>query len=118
MWDILLNIGAARIEMDLSPFKTNNINVDGGASAIQMKLGERQEEINVSVNAGASSIVIVVPKNSGCQVKTSTVLSGKNIRDFSKTESGIYETDNFYESENKIFIKVDVAVSKIEVKRY
>ena len=118
VWDIDLSIGAARIEMDLSPFKTNNINVDGGASSIRLKLGDRQEEVNVDVNAGASSIVIEVPKNAGCQVKTSTVLSGKNMRDFKKTDSGNYQTDNFEESENKIFIKVDVAVSKIEIKRY
>ncbi len=118
VWDIDLSIGAARMEMDLSPYKTSKINIDGGASSVRLKLGDLQEEVNVEVNAGASSIVIEVPKNSGCQVKTSTVLSGKNMRDFSKTESGIYETDNFHESENKIFIKVDVAVSKIEVRRY
>lgn len=118
VWDVDLNIGAARIEMDLSPFKTNNINVDGGASSIRLKLGDQQEKVNVEVNAGASSIVIEVPEDSGCRVKTNTVLSGKNMRDFEKTESGVYETDNFEKSKNKVLVKVDVAVSKIEVRRY
>jgi predicted membrane protein len=118
VWDLELNIGAARIDMDLSPFKANNIKVDGGASSIRMKLGELQPEINVEVNAGASSIVIEVPENSGCQVRTSSVLSGKDMRDFKRLNGGRYETENFEESENKIFIKVDVAVSKIEVRRY
>ena len=118
LWDLDLNIGAARIEMDLSPFKTNNINIDGGASSIRLKLGDRQSETNVEVNAGASSILIEVPEGSGCQVNTNTVLSGKNMRDFKRTGSGVYETENFEESKNKIFVKVDVAVSKIEVRRY
>jgi hypothetical protein len=40
------------------------------------------------------------------------------MRDFNKTDTGRYETENFEESENKIYVNVDVAVSKIEVKRY
>jgi predicted membrane protein len=118
VWDLDLSIGAARIEMDLTPFKASKINIDGGASSIRMKLGELQPEVSVEVNAGASSIVIEVPENSGCQVRTSSVLSGKDMRDFKRLNGGRYETENFEESENKIFIKVDVAVSKIEVRRY
>lgn len=118
LWDFDMNIGAARIEMDLSRFKTSNIKIDGGASTIRMKLGDQHPETNVNIDAGASSIVIEVPRNSGCQVRTNTVLSGKDMRDFRKTDSGRYETENFRDSENKIFIQVDVAVSKIEIRRY
>lgn len=118
VWDLDLDIGAARIEMDLTPFKASKIDIDGGASSIRLKIGELHPLVNVDVNAGASSIVIEVPENSGCLVKTSSVLSGKDMRDFNKTDTGRYETENFEESENKIYVNVDVAVSKIEVKRY
>ncbi|MBE0663029.1 MAG: hypothetical protein IH597_11245 [Bacteroidales bacterium] len=118
VWDLDLDIGAARIEMDLSSFKVNDINIDGGASSIRMKLGNLMPMINVEVDAGASSIVIEVPESSGCQVKTSSVLSGKNLKDFNKTDDDKYTTENFSDSENKIFINIDVAVSSIEVKRY
>jgi hypothetical protein len=118
VWDLELDIGAARIEMDLSPFKINDINIDGGASSIRVKLGDLSSLINVDVDAGASSIVIEVPQNSGCQVKTSSVLSGKNLKDFNKTDDDKYTSENFSESENKIFINIDAAVSSIEVKRY
>lgn len=118
VWDLDMDIGAASVDMDLSPFKINRINIDGGASEIQMKLGSLYPEINVVVDAGVSSIVIEVPEDSGCRIKTSTVLSGKNIRGFKKTGSGRYETENFVDSENKILINIDVAGSKIEVRRY
>lgn len=118
VWDLDMNIGAARIEMDLSTFKTKDIKIDGGASTIRMKLGDQYPETNVKIDAGASSIVVEVPLNTGCQVRTNTVLSGKDMRDFQKKDSGRYETENFQDSDKKIIIKVDVAVSKIEVRRY
>jgi len=118
LWDLNMNTGAAKIEMDFSPFKIRNIEIDGGASSVSMRLGELHPETNVNIDAGASSVVIEVPYKSGCQVITNTVLSGKDMRDFKKTGSGQYETENFSDSENKVFIRVDVAVSKIEIRRY
>lgn len=118
VWDLDLNIGAAEIEMDLSSFKTSGINIDGGASSIRMKLGNLMPLINVEVDAGASSIVIEVPESSGCQIITSSVLSGRNLKDFNKTDDNKYTTENFDDSENKIFINIDVAVSSIEVRRF
>lgn len=118
VWNMDMDIGAAKIDLNLTPFKTKNIKIDGGASSIRMKLGDRHSDIHVDIDAGASSIFIEVPESSGCRVKTSSVLSGKNMRDFKKGDNGRYETENFNESENKVFIDVDVAVSKIEIKRY
>lgn len=118
VWDLDLDIGAARVEMDLTPFKAGKIDIDGGASSIRLKIGDLHPDVNVEVDAGASSIYIEVPESSGCLVKTSSVLSGKDLRNFIKKDNGRYETENFEESTNKVNIKVDVAVSKIEVKRY
>jgi hypothetical protein len=118
LWDFDLSIGAAKLEMDLSPFKTRNINIDGGASALRLKVGDLHPETEIEIDAGASSIIIEVPKNSGCRVRTNTILSGKNMDDFFTKGDGTYETDNFGSSQNQVKIKIDVAVSKIEVRRY
>ncbi len=118
IWKMDMNIGAARIDLDLSPFKTKNIEIDGGASSIRLKLGDRHPDTRIEIDAGASSIVIEVPINSGCRVQTNTVLSGRDMKDFRKTSSDNFITENYEDSLNKITIIVDVAVSKIEVKRY
>ncbi|MDP2424410.1 MAG: DUF5668 domain-containing protein [Bacteroidales bacterium] len=118
LWDFDLDIGAAKINMDLSGFKTKQINVDGGASSIFLRLGDKHSLTHIEMDAGASSITIEVPQGSGCQVKANSVLSGKTLKDFRKVDGNLFETENFSESTNKIYINVDVAVSSLEVKRY
>ena len=72
----------------------------------------------LNIDAGASSIDIQVPRASGCDVRLSTVLSGKSLNGFEKVEHGHYQTENFTEAEHKIYIKMDAAVSSTSIIRY
>lgn len=118
VWDFKFNIGAAKVEMDLSNFKINHVDIDGGASSISLRLGNQHPVTNVEIDAGASSLTIEVPFDAGCQVKTSSFLSGKSLKDFKKLDGNLFETENFNTSKNKIYIRCDVAASNFEVKRY
>ena len=118
LWEMDMNIGAANVDMDLSGFKTKNIKISGGASSIMLKTGDLYPQTTIDIDAAASSITIYVPAESGCRIQTSTVLSGRKMKDFKKTENNDYVTDNFEDSDNKVFVIVDAAVSSIEVIRY
>jgi len=118
VWKLYIDVGAAGLEMDLSPFKTEKIDIDGGAAKIELKLGNRASLANVSIDAGASSIEIKVPFGSAVEMETSTVLSSRNIKGFNKIKSGLYQTPNFSDSVNQIFIEIDAAVSSVKVERY
>lgn len=118
VWDFDLDVGAAALTFDLSAFKVNNLDLDGGAAAINIRLGDKYEETRVKVDAGASSIEIEIPESSGCDLRISTVLSGKSIQGFEKLEHGHYQTENFTKAENKIYINVDAAVSSTTFIRY
>jgi hypothetical protein len=118
VWDFDLDVGAAALEFDLSRFKVENINLDGGAAAIEIRLGDLHRETTVNIDAGASSIDIMIPESSGCDLRLSTVLSGKSISGFEKVDHGHYKTENFAEAENKIYIKMDAAVSSTSITRY
>jgi len=72
----------------------------------------------VSVDAGASDINIFVPNGSGCKIFTDGALSSKHFSDFEKIDSDNYETENFKEAANKIYIEIDCGVSSISVERY
>jgi hypothetical protein len=118
LWDLNLDVGAAALEFDLSDFKVKNLDIDGGAAALEIILGDKHNDSYVNIDAGASSIELSIPESSGCDLKISSVLSGKSINGFEKLEHGHYRTDNFAEAENKIFIEVDAAVSSYEINRY
>ena len=118
VWDFNMDVGAAALEFDLSEFKVKDIDIDGGAAALEIRLGDYYDETTMSIDAGASAIEIMVPETSGCDLRITTVLSGKSINGFEKVENGHYRTSNFAEAENKIYIEVDAAVSSYDITRY
>lgn len=117
-WDINIDGGAAAINLDLTKFKIENIEVDMGAASLDVKLGSLSDKIRLDIEAGASNIDILVPEEVGCQVITDDVLSSKNIYEFIKIKSGLYRTEGFDDAEKKIFINIDCGVSSINIRRY
>ncbi len=118
MWYLNFDIGAASAKLDLTPFKVNTLNIDMGAASLEIKLGNISELTNVNIEAGASSINILIPESSGCQVETNTELSAKHFEGFENIDSGLYRTNNFETSEKKLLLKIDSGVSSISIKKY
>ena len=117
-WDINIEGGAASMNLNLTKFKIENIDVGMGAASLNVKLGTLSDETRLNVDAGASDIDIMVPEEVGCQVRTDDVLSSKNLNGFTKIKSGLYRTDGFDEAGKKIFIEIDCGVSSINIGRY
>ena len=117
-WDVKVDVGAANIELDLASFKIRKLNIDGGASSINLRLGTLQPESKIKINSGASSITIKVPREFACEVNTSTVLSSKDLEGFNKVGNGTYVTPDFSEKAKNIVIDVEAAVSSLTVERY
>ncbi|MCX6271368.1 MAG: DUF5668 domain-containing protein [Bacteroidetes bacterium] len=117
LWDFTMDVGAASLDMDLSEFKIKNLTLNGGATSATIKLGALQKETHLSLETGASSIKVQIPQSAGCEVITSTFLSSRNLKGFTKT-GNTYRTENFGSSPQKIYINMDAAVSSIDVVRY
>lgn len=118
VWDFDFDIGAASINFDLSNYKVGKLSIDGGASSIEMKLGDLNDLTEVDINAGASSIDIQIPESSGAELRTETVLSSRNFVGFKKIGDGLFRTDNFEKAAKKITISIDAGVSSVDVNRY
>lgn len=117
-WDIIVEVGAAAANFDLSQYKVDELKVDAGASSIKVRLGDRSEETRVKIKTGASSTEIDVPQSVGCEVRLETALSGKRIRGFEKISSNHYQTADFDTAKKKIYIDVKAGVSSVRVYRY
>jgi hypothetical protein len=118
LWDLKVDVGAASLDLDLSTFKINKLDINGGASSINIRIGSLQNKSKIKINSGASSIKIEVPESFACEVKTSTILSSKDLKGFNKVSDGTYVTDNFSGSDKNIVIEIDAAVSSLDVERY
>lgn len=118
LWDLNVDVGAASIDMDLSAFMISRLDIDGGASSINIRLGNLQEESKIKINSGASSINIRIPEECACEVHTSTVLSSKDLPGFNKVSGGTYVTPEFSSKSKNIIIEIEAAVSSLSVVRY
>lgn len=119
IWDINLELGAGEGRFDLTPYKVRSLKFEGGAASLRAKIGTQQPLTNVSVEAGAASIKIEVPKDSGCRIELKdVVISSNNFTDFIKKADGSYETSNYSSAKNKINIDFEGAISSFQVTRY
>lgn len=118
VWIFDIDLGAASLDLDLSPFKTEKITIDGGASAIKLKLGNAFNKTKVEIDAGATGIEIRVPRESAVEVHTETFLSGKDLEDFVRIDKGLYQTPNFSDTAAYIYIDIEAAISGVKVIRY
>lgn len=118
IWDINLSAGAASIDFDLKDYNINRLVIEGGAASIKVELGDKTETTHVDIEAGASSVVIKIPEESGCLLNLDAVFSGKKIQGFEKTDHGKYRTANFDEAINKVYIDAETAVSSFTIIRY
>jgi hypothetical protein len=118
VWDIKVEVGAASIDMDLSMFKVSKLDINGGASSINIRLGVLHDDCKIKINSGASSVTIKVPEEFACEVNTSTVLSSKDLKGFDKVADGTYVTPDFADKSKNIVIEIEAAVSSFIVERY
>ncbi len=118
LWDIDLNAGASSVNYDLSKFKVRKVSLDGGAGSFKITLGDKYPDVKVDIEAGASSLTLRVPENTGCDLDITAVLSGKHLPGFQKVSNGHYQTENYDKAKNKIHLNVDAAVSSFRIIRY
>lgn len=118
LWNLNFDLGAASVDFDLSPYKTEKISIDMGAASLKLKLGDKADITNLTVDAGASSIDISIPEDAGCEIKADVSFSSKNFQGFKNIESDLFRTDNFENAKKKIYINIDSGISSLKVTRY
>ncbi|MGE5430580.1 MAG: LiaI-LiaF-like domain-containing protein [Syntrophomonadaceae bacterium] len=118
VWDMDLNVGAATVNLDLEPFKTENIYLKSGASSLKLRLGDKNPMTKVKFESGVSRLEIMVPKASGCEINSDTHFSRKEFSEFEKVDDNVYRTRDFASSGNKIYLDIAAGVSSVKVERY
>jgi hypothetical protein len=118
VWDVTVEAGASRIDLDLSPFAVGEVRIETGAASVEVKLGDRQDEARVRVESGVSSVELEVPSSVGCEVKFDGGLASKRLSGFEKEADGVYRTPGFAEAAKKITVDANVGLSSLRVRRY
>ena len=117
-WDFTISTGAADCDFDFMPYKVESINIESGVCDMDIRLGDKGGHTTLNVESGVSDIDIEVPAGIGCKITLDSAITGKDFEGFQKIGKGIYQTDNFGQTEQQIVINLECGVSEISVERY
>lgn len=118
VWDLDIDAGAADIDLDLTPYIIHKITIDGGATSMVIKVGDRSDQLSMDIETGVSSVVIKVPDEVACEVNTDSFLVSKDLPGFDKVSKRTYVTSNFSSAEKNVTIHFESGISSFRVLRY
>jgi uncharacterized membrane protein len=118
LYDIEFALGAANAELNLAEYKVKNVEIEMGASNVDLTLGNNVENVTVKIESGAGSATIRIPKSSRCSVQKESFLTNKEFDGFIKDNDGVYKTDNFESAKNTVAIEFEGALSDLKIERY
>ncbi|MBN1299624.1 MAG: hypothetical protein JW995_00250 [Melioribacteraceae bacterium] len=117
VWDLDLNLGAAKSYFDLTTFKVARLELNTGATRTRIKIGDKYPDTKIDVSMGAASLDIFIPQDAGCMLEGDMVLVLKELEGFDKVNSERFETPNFDSAKQKIRIRVEGGISSLKINR-
>ncbi len=118
IWTIDMGIGAGEVDFDLSNYKVKKLNLETGAASIDIKFGDKQENVAVDVKSGVAEVKIHVPESVGCEIRMDGALNAKDFDDFEKIRDGVWQTKGYDKAAKKINLNVESGLSSLKVNRY
>ena len=112
------DIGAASLKGNIASTKLRSLDVEAGASSIDLKLGMVLPEQDIMLKTGASSVKLTIPKEAGVRVYTDKGLSSTEFAGIDKLHDGLYASPGFDKAAAKINIRAELGASSFTIKRY
>ena len=117
-WEININAGAVEGNLNLAQIPLHHLNLNFGASDLEIILGNNGRHGLVRINSGASNLKILIPETTGLRIRLDGALAKTNLG-----ASGFFMVNNRFVSENyetaneRIDLDLKIGVSNLEVKR-
>jgi hypothetical protein len=118
VWNIDMGIGAGELDFDFTNYKVKKLDIETGVASVDIKLGDKQDKVDVDIESGVASVKIKVPESVGCEIKMDGALNAKDFDNFEKIKSGLWQTKGFDKAIKKIYLNVDSGLSSLKVDRY
>lgn len=113
-----IDTGATSVSGDLSQVRLTSLDINTGASSVNLRLGALERRQEVTLDAGASSITLHIPKQVGVRIDSSNGLTSTDFEGIDKVSDSRYESSGFDDADKQIFIRSDLGVTKFEIRRY
>ncbi|SNS04121.1 hypothetical protein SAMN05446037_100383 [Anaerovirgula multivorans] len=120
IWHIDADMGASSGDMDFSSIQVKKLDLDVGASNLNLKFGDTYHDVSeIDIDAGASNIDIILSKTSGVKLKLDGLVSKGNVEVLGWQKTGdYYYSPNYQEAASKLHFDVSMGVGKFGIGLY
>lgn len=118
LWNMDIDGGATSMNADLSALRISSLNLEVGASSVNLRLGSIQDSSFYHIEGGAAKFLIEIPEDAGCRITQESGLSKHDFPNFIKKANNVYETPNYATSKKKIILDIQTGISSITVQKY
>ncbi len=126
-WDVRLSTlprasidvdaGASDLYLDLRDMNVSVVSVDGGAADIEILAPVDAGHVNINIDVGAASIVVIIPDHVGARIDADVGLSDLDIDEARFPRTGdVYQSRDFETSANRVDLEIDAGASSIEIR--
>lgn len=118
-WDFVFNLGASSISADFRELLLGSIELNSGASAMELHLPVPKNGITtIEVNTAASKIKLHLPKDANCRVETEAIMSNNKFEDVELVNGNERKSRGYDSASDKYNIKVSGAANSVSILRY
>lgn len=114
--DLVTRVGAAEANLDLTDLKIRTLDLNVGASNAVVRFPAAAGSTRATINAGAASLAIEIPPESGASINQSSGLASIDMSSRFTREGNVYSTENYQTAANRIYIDLKAGVSRITIK--
>ncbi|MFA5070581.1 MAG: DUF5668 domain-containing protein [Patescibacteria group bacterium] len=116
--ELTLGVGAMDMNLDFSQVMLSKLEINSGATSAEIKFGNLVEDVTFTLETGASSTDILLPKDVGAKVKIDSGVSSKDLSDFEKLDDNTYQSENYDQTTKKIEMNVDMGAASLNIDWY
>ena len=110
---LTVDVGAGEFVIDLSKVRVTDARVSAGAASVTVTLPSPTGDVPITVSAGASNVVIVVPPTVEARITTSGGLTSTHVEN-PRFASG--ETSGYQAAKDRVTIRVSTGASSVTVR--
>lgn len=118
LWNIDMNVGAIKGELDFREIELSNLDLNAGAGDISLRFGDKGLNTKIRVNAAATNIKVFVPETVNLHIELEGALNDHNLDAAGLVKMGdfyVYTPDN--RSNSNLELEFTGAANRMELVR-
>lgn len=115
--DLNLEIGVGATTLNFDQLNLNQLQAEVGLGSCDMMLAEGSIPSEVRLKVGMGTVKLVIPQSVGLKIEHQVGLGRVELNGSSLKGNDVYQSDNFDQSDQQVFITTEVGAGSVQIIR-